>query len=88
MILSIENDPRVLLIDDYGIYFDSSMEKNFRSQLLSMHRRLGTTIVLAAPTDIYLRKFSSVLVYLDNGHISKIRPGQTGKVGKKRRRSS
>ena len=88
MILSIENDPRVLLIDDYGIYFDSSMEKNFRSQLLSMNRRLGTTIVLAAPSDIYLRKFSSVLVYLDNGHISRIRPGQTGKLGKKRRRSS
>tara|TARA_Y100000590_G_scaffold432030_2_gene547546 strand:+ start:899 stop:1603 length:705 start_codon:yes stop_codon:yes gene_type:complete len=88
MILSIENDPRVLLIDDYGIYFDSNMENNFRSQLLSMNRRLGTTIVLAAPSDIYLRKFSSVLVYLDNGHISKIRPGQTGKVGKKRRRYS
>jgi len=88
MILSIENDPRVLLIDDYGIYFDSSMENNFRSQLLSMNRRLGTTIVMAAPSDIYLRKFSSVLVYLDNGHISKIRPGQTGKLGKKRRRSS
>ena len=88
MILSIENDPRVLLIDDYGIYFDSSMEKNFRSQLLSMNRRLGTTIILAAPSDIYLRKFSSVLVYLDNGHISRIRPGQTGKLGKKRRRSS
>ena len=88
MILSIENDPRVLLIDDYGIYFDSSMEKNFRSQLLSMNRRLGTTIVLTAPSDIYLRKFSSVLVYLDNGHISRIRPGQTGKLGKKRRRSS
>ena len=88
MILSIENDPRVLLIDDYGIYFDSSMENNFRSQLSSMNRRLGTTIVLAAPSDIYLRKFSSVLVYLDNGHISRIRPGQTGKLGKKRRRSN
>ena len=87
MILAIENDPRVLLIDDYGIYFDSNLENNFRSQLLNMNRRLGTTIVLAAPSDIYLRKFSSVLIYLDNGHISKIRPGLTGKQGKKRRRS-
>ena len=88
MVLAIESDPRVLLIDDYGIYFDSSMENNFRSQLISMNRKLGTTIVLAAPSDIHLGKFSSVLVYLDNGHISRIRPGLTGKPGKKRRRRS
>ena len=72
MVLAIESDPRVLLIDDYGIYFDSSMENNFRSQLISMNRRLGTTIVLAAPSDIHLGKFSSVLAYLDNGHISRL----------------
>jgi len=88
MVLAIESDPRVLLIDDYGIYFDSSMENNFRSQLISMNRKLGTTIVLAAPSDIHLGKFSSVQVSLDNGHISRIRPGLTRKPGKKRRRRS
>ena len=87
MLLAIENDPRVLLIDDYGIYFDSSMENNFRSQLLNMNRRLGTTIILTAPGDRYLRKFCSVLVYLDNGHISRIRPGIARKVNKKHRKS-
>jgi len=86
MILAIENDPRVLLIDDYGIFFDSSMENNFRTQLLSMNGRLGTTIILSAPSDILLKKFSSVLIYLDNGYISKIRSGLTRKQSKKRRR--
>jgi len=38
MIIACECDPRVLLIDDYGMYFNSSMEKDFRNQLLKMNR--------------------------------------------------
>ncbi|MBT5225206.1 MAG: hypothetical protein HOM19_07225 [Candidatus Marinimicrobia bacterium] len=40
-----------------------------------MNRTLGTTLVLSSPTDVHLKNFASVLIYLDNGHISKIRPG-------------
>ena len=75
MILACETDPRVLLIDDYGIYFNTIMEQEFRNQLTKMNRTLGTTLVLSSPTDVHLKKFASVLIYLDNGHISKIRPG-------------
>ena len=33
MIVACECDPRVLLIDDYGMYFNTSMEKDFRAQV-------------------------------------------------------
>ena len=75
MILACETDPRVLLIDDYGTYFNGNMEKDFRNKVTSMNRTLGTTIILSAPSDIYIKHFASVLIYLDHGHIWKIRPG-------------
>lgn len=75
LILACEVDPRVLLIDDYGMYFNNNMEKDFRNKILKMNRSLGTTIVLSAPNDYNLKHFASVLIYLDHGHISKIRPG-------------
>jgi len=73
MILAINCDPRVLLIDDYAIHFDKSMEIDFRKKLLRMNKDLGTTILLSAPHDQLLKSIASVLIYLDNGHISKIR---------------
>jgi hypothetical protein len=45
-----------------------------------MNKDLGTTIILAAPSDQHIKRIASVLIYLDNGHISKIRPG-SGKGG-------
>ena len=75
MILACEADPRVLIIDDYGVFFNAPMEQEFRNQLTKMNRTLGTTLILSSPSDIHLKKFASVLIYLDNGHISKIRPG-------------
>ena len=77
MIIACECDPRVLLIDDYGMYFNSSMEKDFRNQLLKMNRSLGTTIILTSSSDMYLKYFASVLIFLDHGHISKIRTGNS-----------
>ena len=77
MILACETDPRVLLVDDYSVYFDSKMEKDFRSKITSMNRTLGTTIILSSPTDRDLKHFASVLIFLDHGHIWKIRPGLT-----------
>ena len=83
-ILACEEDPRVLLIDDYGMYFSNNMEKDFRNKITKMNRTLGTTIILSSPNDHYLKHFASVLVYLDHGHISKIRPG----VSRKPKRNS
>ena len=54
MIVACECDPRVLLIDDYGMYFNTSMEKDFRAQLIKMNRSLGTTIILSSASDMYL----------------------------------
>ena len=76
-IIACECDPRVLLIDDYGMYFNTTMEKDFRSQLIKMNRSLGTTIILTSSSDIYLKYFASVLIFLDHGHISKIRTGNS-----------
>lgn len=87
MILACEADPRVLLIDDYGVYFNTNMEQDFRNQLTKMNRTLGTTLVLSSPTDFHLKKFASVLIYLDNGHISKIRPGISRKPQRDKQRN-
>ncbi|MFQ6612019.1 MAG: ATP-binding cassette domain-containing protein [Fidelibacterota bacterium] len=75
MVIATESDPRVLLLDDYGTLFDPDLESVFRNRLQHMNRDLGTTIILAAPTDFNIKQFASVLIYLDNGHISKIRSG-------------
>ncbi len=74
-ILAVKSDPRVLLIDDYGTVMDNTMERDFRKRLIKMNKDLGTTIILAAPDDHQIKKFASVLIHLDNGHISKIRSG-------------
>ena len=73
--LGIEADPRVLIIDDYALFFDNKMENKFRKKLISINKDHGTTIILGSPNEQLLRSFCSVLIYLDNGHISKIRTG-------------
>lgn len=83
-ILAIEGDPRVLMIDDYGTLMDYEMEIEFRKRIQKMNRDLGTTIILASPTDQIIKKFASVIIYMDNGHVSKIRSG-TSKLFKRTR---
>ena len=85
MILAIEKDPRILLIDDYGIHFDSKLELDFRNQIIKMNRNLGTTIIVTSPSDIYLKSFASVLIYLDHGNISKIRTGLTKRPNRRKK---
>ena len=82
MVMAINSDPRVLLIDDYAINFDKNMELDFRKKLIRMNKDLGTTILLSAPNDQNIKLIASVLIYLDNGHISKIRSG-SGKSPRK-----
>jgi len=74
-ILAVEGDPRVLMIDDYGTLIDQEMESDFRKRILKMNRDLGTTVILASPTDQIIKKFASVVIYMDNGHVAKIRSG-------------
>jgi len=75
LILAVEDDPRVLLVDDFGVNIDPELEKYFTGRLKKMNRDLGTTIVLATNSAAQVQKFASVLIYLDNGHIAKIRSG-------------
>ena len=75
MVLAVNSDPRVLLVDDYAINFDKNMELDFRKKLSKMNKDLGTTILLSSPNDHQVKLIASVLIYLDNGHISKIRSG-------------
>ena len=79
---AFENDPRALLVDDYGVLFDNNLEKKIRKKIKLMNRELGTTFILAASSDFYLKHLASVLIYLDNGHISKIRSGESMKLSK------
>ena len=84
MVLSLESDPRVLLIDEYGMYLTNDMEQEFRSQLKRMNRTLGTTIIVSSPNEDLVKNFASVLIFMDNGHISKIR-SKSNRSGRPRR---
>ena len=88
MILSLESDPRVLLIDEYGVHLTDDMEQEFRSQLKRMNRSLGTTIITSSNSESLVKKFASVIIFLDNGHISKIRSSSNrhGRLGGSDRR--
>jgi len=76
-------DPRVLILDDYGVYLDHKREIELQKLIIKMNRELGTTIILGSHNDRNIKKFASVLIYFDNGHISKIRPGISSKKSKK-----
>ena len=93
MILSLESDPRVLLIDEYGVHLTDDMEQEFRSQLKRMNRSLGTTIIISSHSESLVKKFASVIIFLDNGHISKIRSsssrhGRPGGSDRRRKNSN
>ena len=88
MVIAVESDTRVLMIDNYGIIFEKNMESKFRNKLNRMNKELGTTIVLTASNDQNLKTIASVLIYLDNGHVAKIRTGvnkESGRRPKKRK---
>jgi len=74
-VIGVEKDPRVLLIDDYGLSIDAKTEIILRKKLIKMNNILGTTVLLSSSNDYFLKQFASVIFYLDNGHVSKIRKG-------------
>jgi D-methionine transport system ATP-binding protein len=76
LVLALESDPRVLIQDNFATLFDNEMEFIARKELKRMNKDLGTTVILSSINDHALKKFCSVLVYLENGHITKVRSGQ------------
>jgi len=74
-VIGVEKDPRVLLIDDYGLSIDPRTEMVLRKKIIKMNNILGTTVILSSHNDYFLKQFASVIIYLDNGHVSKVRKG-------------
>ena len=77
-------DPSVVIIDDYCAYLDKKKQMEFQKTIQRMNKNLGTTIVLGSHDDRLIKKFASVLIYFDNGHISKIRPGISSKNSRRK----
>ena len=75
--IAFQQDPRVLIIDDFGIAFDSETEKDLCNKIKFINKEYGTTIILSTPYDKKIKNFASVLLYLNNGHLSKIRSKQS-----------
>ena len=86
IIVGAEKDPRVLLIDDYGLHIDPRNEIFLRKSLIKMSSLLGTTLVLSSSNDYFLKQFANVVIYLDNGHVSKIRKGYSRNNSKKNKK--
>jgi ABC-2 type transport system ATP-binding protein len=79
-----DQDPRVVIMDDYGIYLDQKKKKELQKTVLRMNKDLGTTVILGCHDDRNIKKIAAVLIYFDNGHISKIRPGISSKKPRKK----
>jgi len=73
MIDAIESDPRVLIVDNYAVLLDNDLERDIGRRLKNMNRNLGTTIILSGTDSERIQQLASVMVFLDNGHISKVR---------------
>ena len=73
------------MLDDYGMSLDPKNEMILRKKIIKMNNILGTTVILSSQNDYFLKQFASVIIYLDNGHVSKIRKGFKKRVGQKSR---
>ena len=75
--IAFQQDPRVLIIDDFGIALDSETEKDLCTKIKFINKEYGTTIILSTPYDRSIKNFASVLLYLNNGYLSKVRSKQS-----------
>ena len=53
------------------------MQAIARKGFRKMNRNLGTTIILSSVNSNVLRNLCSVMIYLENGHITRVRSGNT-----------
>lgn len=82
---AVESDPRVLIIDNYGSVLDNELEQDISRRLRRMNRNLGTTIILSATNPSKIQKLVYVMIYLDKGHVSKIRSGNQKRDSQRRK---
>ncbi len=82
MIDAIESDPRVLIIDNYAAFLDNDMERDISRRLKNMNRNLGTTIILSGTERTRIQQLASVMVFLDKGHIAKVRSGSQKRISR------
>lgn len=73
LITAMESDPKVLLMDDYGINFDPNIKRDLDRRLKNNARSRGTTVILSSSELSKIKEIASVVLFLDNGHISKVR---------------
>tara|TARA_A100001011_G_scaffold202506_1_gene210900 strand:- start:50999 stop:51685 length:687 start_codon:yes stop_codon:yes gene_type:complete len=73
LIYAIEMDPKVLLVDNYGDCFDRNTIIEFNKKLKYNSRSRGTTIILSTSKYKDVIDISNILLFLDKGHLSKIR---------------
>ena len=80
LVTAIESDPKVLIIDDYGVNFDYSTLRECNKKLNHTARARGVTVILSNSRAKDISDAVSVLLSLDNGHLAKVRsfkkPGQ------------
>jgi len=89
LINAVESDPRVLIIEHYGEYLDEDLLHDINRRLRRMNKNLGTTIVLSTSDQSKLKRLASVLIFLDKGHVAKIRSSNQrgGQQGPQRQRN-
>ena len=73
LVTAIESDPKVLIIDDYGVNFDYSTLREFNKKLNHTARARGVTVILSNSRAKDISDAVSVLLSLDNGHLAKVR---------------
>jgi len=73
LIDAVESDPRVLIIEYCGTILDEELYKDINHRLKKMNKNLGTTIILSSLDQSKIQRLASVMIFLDKGHVSKIR---------------
>lgn len=75
MIEAIESDPRVLIVENYCSMMDEELLNDLNRRLMRLNKNNGTTIILSSANFATVKRIASVVIFLDKGHISKIRSG-------------
>lgn len=73
VIAAIESDPKVLIMDDYGLHFDKSISRDCNRRISHSAKSRGTTVILSSTSMFDLKSVAAVVITLDNGHISQVR---------------
>ena len=79
LIYALEMDPKVLIVDNYGDGFDRNTIIEFNKKLKYNSRSKGTTIILSTSQYKDVIDISNVLLFLDKGHLSKVRSQKKNK---------